>query len=99
MMTCDYLRRVFRAIPLALAALLLGCLLSGCSGGGNDAAHTGAKTMSAAEADTLLKSYAKDRTDTEEWLKSKPTSYLATILRRDFGNNTSLTVGSGHGND
>jgi len=55
--------------------------------------------MSALEADTLLRSYAKDRADTETWLKSSPTSYLATIQRRDFGNRASLTVGSDPGND
>ena len=55
--------------------------------------------MSAIEADTLLTHYAKDRADTEEWLKSAPTSYLATVQRRDFGSSTSLTVGSASGND
>lgn len=55
--------------------------------------------MSAVEADTLLRSYAKDRAETQDWLKSSPTSYLATILRTDFGSRTSLTVGSDPGND
>ena len=55
--------------------------------------------MSAAEADTLLKFYAKDRKETQEWLKGAPTSYLATILRQDFGDRASLTVGSAPGND
>ena len=55
--------------------------------------------MSAVEADTLLTHYAKDREDTREWLKGKPTSYLATILRRDFDAKTSLTVGSDPGCD
>src|SRR5258705_11972081 len=55
--------------------------------------------MSAVEADTLLRFSAKDRADTETLLKSSPTSYLATILRRDFGNSASLTVGSAPGND
>ena len=55
--------------------------------------------MSAVEADTLLRSYAKDRADTREWLRSKPTSYLATILRKDFDASPSLTVGSAPGND
>lgn len=50
--------------------------------------------MSAAEADTLLKNYDTDRADTREWLKSKPTSYLATVGRRDFGEMKTLTVGS-----
>jgi uncharacterized protein (DUF1684 family) len=55
--------------------------------------------MSAVEADTLLRSYAKDRAETQEWLKTSPTSYLATILRTDFGSRASLTVGSDPGND
>ena len=55
--------------------------------------------MSAIEADTLPRYYAKDREDTREWLKGKPTSYLATILRRDFDNKTSLVVGSDPGAD
>jgi uncharacterized protein (DUF1684 family) len=97
-MTCDDLRRPSRPIPLA--ALLLAGLLSGCSGGGTDANRAGtSRPVSAAEADTLLKSYAKDRTDTEEWLKSAPTSYLSTVLRRDFEDRASLTVGSAAGND
>ncbi|HEU4724539.1 MAG TPA: DUF1684 domain-containing protein [Candidatus Eisenbacteria bacterium] len=50
--------------------------------------------MSAIQADTLLKAYAKDRADTREWLKTSPTSYLATIIRKDFESRTSLTVGS-----
>ena len=93
-------RFVCRAIPLA--ALLAAGVLAGCDVGKTAATRGSAKAppdMSATEADTLLKSYAKDRTETEEWLKTAPTSYLATILRRDFGNSTSLTVGSAPGND
>jgi uncharacterized protein (DUF1684 family) len=52
-----------------------------------------------AEADSLMQAYAKDRADTEEWLKSSPTSYFATVQRRDFGEATSLTVGSAAGAD
>jgi uncharacterized protein (DUF1684 family) len=44
-------------------------------------------------ADTVRRHIEKDREDTREWLRSKPTSYLATIERRDFGDRTSLTVG------
>ena len=55
--------------------------------------------MSAAEADSLLKVYAKDRVDTQKLLQSSPTSYLATILRRDFEDRPALTVGSASGND
>jgi len=55
--------------------------------------------MSAVEADTMLRFYAKDRAETRKWLKGSPASYLATILRRDFGNSASLTLGSAPGND
>jgi hypothetical protein len=55
--------------------------------------------MSAAEAQRLLESYAKDRAETQAWLKSSPTSYLATVQRRDFEGRRSLTVGSAADND
>lgn len=100
MTTRDDPRRKSRAIQLA--ALLLAGLLAGSCGGGTEASRAGAKHppgMSAVEADTLLESYARDRAETEEWLKSSPTSYLATVLRRDFENRGSLTVGSAPGND
>ena len=41
----------------------------------------------------------KDRADTEKWLKDDPTSYLATIDRRDFGDKSMLTVGRAVDND
>jgi uncharacterized protein (DUF1684 family) len=82
---------------MALAALLAGALAIGAAPPrGTGKLPPG---MSAAEAETLLKSYAKDRADTQTWLKSSPTSYLATILRQDFGDRRSLTVGSAPGND
>src|SRR6266705_4197358 len=90
------------SLNIPLAALLLAGLLSGCDSGRTGATHpraNAASKMTAAEIDTLLQFYAKDRADTEEWLKSSPTSYLATILRRDFGTSTSLTVGGARGND
>ncbi|HET9951610.1 MAG TPA: DUF1684 domain-containing protein [Candidatus Eisenbacteria bacterium] len=99
--------------PLVVAAILLMGAFRGASAAtsaGTAGTAAAAKTsrspaatrppgMSAAEADTLLRSYAKDRADTEEWLKSSPSSYLATIQRRDFGSRPSLTVGSDAGND
>lgn len=93
---------VRRASWTPLAALLLTGLLAGAAECGTDSTRTGSKYppgMSAAKADTLLRSYARDRAETEEWLKSSPTSYLATILRKDFGDRASLTVGSASGND
>src|SRR5258705_3743104 len=79
-----------------LGALVLG--LASC-GRGSKSEVGGPVQVSAAEADTLLQSYAKDRAETEEWLKSSPTSYLATIERKDFENRTTLTVGSAPGVD
>jgi uncharacterized protein (DUF1684 family) len=87
---------------IAVGLLLLAGLLAGLAGCGTDAAREGPKRprgMSAAEADTLLQAYARDRADTEDWLKSSLTSYLATVERRDFGDRTSLTVGSAPDND
>lgn len=55
--------------------------------------------LTAAEKDTLLEQYAKDRSDTEEWLKSSPTSYLATVERKDFGAQTTMSVGRATDND
>ena len=74
-------------------------LCVGSCGRGSKSEVGGPVQVSAAEADSLLRSYAKDRTDTEEWLKSSPTSYLATIERKDFENRTTLTVGSAPGVD
>jgi len=90
------------AHAVSLVVLLLAGLLAGCSGGGTTTTTSGVKIpkgMSAVEADTLLQFYAKDRGDTEKWLKSSPTSYLATIMRVDFGDHASLIVGSAPGSD
>ena len=100
MSTRDHVRRT--PWTNALAVLLLAGLLAGSGACGTDAKRAGSKYpagMGEAEADTLLQSYAKDRADTEEWLKSSPTSYLATVQRRDFGDQSTLTVGSAAGND
>jgi hypothetical protein len=52
-----------------------------------------------AAADTIRQQIVRERAESEEWLRSKPTSYLATILRRDFGNRTQLSVGRDPDND
>ncbi len=46
-----------------------------------------------AAADSVMQAILKDRADTEDWLKSKPTSYLATVQRQDFGARASMVVG------
>jgi len=56
-------------------------------------------TLAPAEAETLTRAIQKDRKDTENWLQNSPTSYLAAIARRDFGERTSLTVGTDPSND
>jgi len=49
--------------------------------------------------DSLTAAIEKDRQETREWLKSSPTSYLATINRVDFAGRPTLTVGRGEQND
>ncbi len=55
--------------------------------------------LDAAAADTARRAIEKDRADTQEWLKRSPSSYLATVARRDFGSRATLSVGSATGND
>jgi hypothetical protein len=55
--------------------------------------------LSPSAAAVVLKEIAKDRADTQQWLKSDPSSYLATVDRRDFETRTTLTVGRAADND
>jgi uncharacterized protein (DUF1684 family) len=55
--------------------------------------------LSAADAAKVLKEIEQDRTDTQKWLQSDPTSYLATIDRRDFAQKKTLSVGRAADND
>jgi len=87
-----------RGYRMPLAAILLAGLLAGVGACGNEAKN-GVGELTQAEADTLLAAYAKDRADTQEWLKAAPTSYFAAVQRRDFGEEASLTVGRDPGND
>jgi uncharacterized protein (DUF1684 family) len=52
-----------------------------------------------AAADAVIKEILKDRAETEGWLKSDVTSYLATVDRKDFGSKPTLSVGRAAGND
>src|SRR6478752_8525726 len=56
-------------------------------------------TLSPAERATVIKEIEKDRADTEQWLKSDISSYLATVDRRDFEQKKTLTVGRASDND
>ena len=51
------------------------------------------------DAAAVLKDIEKDRADTQKWLQSDPTSYLATIDRRDFSGKKTLAVGRAADND
>jgi len=46
-----------------------------------------------AAADSIRRAIETDRAETLEWLKTSPTSYLATVQRRDFEDHATLTVG------
>jgi hypothetical protein len=55
--------------------------------------------LSAADAAKVVAEIEKDRAETQKWLQSDPTSYLATIDRLDFEQRTTLTVGRAPDND
>ena len=63
------------------------------------AAAPGPVTLSASEIDTLTAHLLKDRSDTEDWLKTSPSSYLATVQRQDFEDRSTMTVGRAVGSD
>jgi hypothetical protein len=82
-----------------LAVVLAGLVMMAAASCGKGPVANNPPPLTAAEKDSLLKGYAKDRSDTEEWLKTSPTSYLATVERKDFGAQTSMSVGSAADND
>src|SRR6476620_3878536 len=55
--------------------------------------------LSPADASKVLKEIEQDRIDTQKWLQSDATSYLATIDRRDFELKKTLSVGRAADND
>jgi uncharacterized protein len=63
------------------------------------AAAPGPVALTPAQRTAILADIARDRAETEQWLKSDITSYLATIDRRDFERRTTLTVGRAADND
>jgi len=82
---------------LAFIALLLTLLPGGA--GAAPVSPASPVRLTPAEADSLRQVILKDRAETEEWLKSGATSYLATVQRVDFGGKPTLTVGSAPDND
>lgn len=87
-----------RIPPAALiaAVVVLGVL----TGALTDAAGPSTPVkLAPAEAAAAARAIEKDRADADAWLKSDPTSYLATIDRRDFLDRKTLTVGRASDND
>src|SRR5262245_47231047 len=56
-------------------------------------------TLTKTQAAAITKEIARDRADTEKWLKGDLTSYLAAVERHDFGAKTTLTIGRAPDND
>ena len=83
---------------LALAAVLLPLLSAGPTGAAPAPAARPVR-LATAEADSLTRAILEDRADTEKWLESGETSYLATVQRVDFGAKRTLTVGRDPDND
>lgn len=63
------------------------------------AAATGPVKLSPAEAASVVQEIQKERAATQTWLRSEPTSYLATVDRLDFAGKRTLTVGRAATND
>jgi uncharacterized protein (DUF1684 family) len=83
-----------RFAGVALVALALTASTAGAA----PTAATAVK-LSPAARDSITKLITDGRAATEEWLKGKPTSYLATVQRKDFGGKAFLTVGRSAEND
>ena len=78
-------RRHFRSIAVSLMpAAFVAVVL---------AAPAGPVALTPAAAKAVIADIEKDRADTQAWLKSSPTSYLAAVDRMDFNGKATLTVG------
>ncbi len=86
-----------RPAAFPVLAALASLAIAGCTG--PSGAPPGPVQLTQAEADSVLAVIEKDRVDTQEWLKGAPTSYLAAVSRRDFGDMETLTIGRKAGND
>jgi len=79
---------------IALVSVALPIVLAAAGG-----VPAGPVTLTPAEREAVVKQIEKDRADTEQWLKSDISSYLATVDRRDFEQKKTLTVGRAADND
>lgn len=76
------------SIPLSVLAALVTLAAAAA------AAPAPPQRLSPAERDSIRRVIEKDRTDTDEWLRSGATSYLSTVTRVDFLQARTLVVGS-----
>ncbi len=82
-----------------LKLVILLCLLTPQSGNTTGKRGRNSPAQDPADPDSLTRLIEQGRKQTEEWLRTSPSSYLATISRVDFGDRPSLTVGREEGND
>jgi len=80
--------------PVAVMSIALPVVFAAAA-----AVPAGPVTLTPAQRDAVIREIEKDRTDTEQWLKSDISSYLATVDRRDFEQKKTLTVGRAADND
>ena len=93
-------RSFMRSAPdLFLLVLSVIWLLSNGCGNMKGRPEEGSPDVNPVAADSLTRLIEHEREQTEEWLKTSASSYLATVQRVDFGDRLSLTVGRGKGND
>ena len=75
--------------PLVLFLILLA----------SPAIHAAPLAAAPSGPDSITAAILADRKDTEEWLRSRPSSYLAAVSRVDFEQRATLTLGSAPGSD
>ena len=83
-------------LPLALA--LAGCGPSR-KGEQPETKAAGPVVPDKTAAEKIINEIKKERSETENWLRSSPTSYLAAIDRVDFNDRKTLTVGKAADNN
>lgn len=84
-------------------SMLCALVLLAVSSAGGGAMRAGAPanpvTLTRADASALTETIVAERAETETWLRSDPTSYLATVARRNYDDKATLTIGRATDND
>lgn len=78
--------------------LFLALLSAACSSS-RDTFPAPPVRLDKAEADKVIREIKKERAETEEWLRSGLTSYLAAVDRVDFNGRKAVNIGSAADND